>query len=103
MLQSEKYGLQFPIVGEPWRVDPLPPVKCGPGMTRETPLVGGGKAVETWVEKDGCYERTVHVLANSDGSETMLRGDCSIQLGGSDGDGYCYTHQTFDCMDPEGD
>jgi hypothetical protein len=26
-------------------------------------------------------------------------GGHEIQFGGSDGDGYCYAHQSFDCLD----
>jgi hypothetical protein len=34
-----------------------------------------------------------------DRSETVDLGGHSIQRGGSMGDGYCYTHQTFICLD----
>ena len=31
--------------------------------------------------------------------ETMVVDDHRIQLGGSEGDGYCYSHQSFDCFE----
>lgn len=31
--------------------------------------------------------------------EWMLVGDHKIQLGGNDGDGFCYTHQSFKCLE----
>jgi hypothetical protein len=34
-----------------------------------------------------------------DGRETIAVGDHRIQYGGGDGDGYCYGHQSFSCVD----
>ena len=47
--------------------------------------------------------KTEAVILNSDtraqNGELIKVGDHTIQFGGSDGDGFCYAHQSFDCVE----
>lgn len=40
----------------------------------------------------------VHV-DDADSSYTVAVNGHKLQFGGRDGDGYCYSHQTFECVD----
>jgi hypothetical protein len=41
---------------------------------------------------------TVVYRSLSDGMEQIVVNGHNIQFGGRDGDGFCYAHQSFDCV-----
>ena len=54
---------------------------------RQCPSCGGCCG---YTKKNGCQY----------GSAEFIRtGGHNIQIGGSDGDGYCYEHQSFNCLE----
>ena len=44
-------------------------------------------------------EAFVEWINDRDGSEIILVGGHRIQFGGANGDGFCYTHNSFACLD----
>jgi len=44
-------------------------------------------------------EAKITYVNPTDGAENIEVNGHDIQFGGGDGDGYCYSHQSFDCVE----